>query len=52
MIMKNVIGVPGKTSNLATELGLYPLCFRIILDKKICNKMSEIRICIILHLGR
>ena len=31
MIMKSVLGVHGKASNLAvhTELGLYPLCFKI-----------------------
>ena len=31
MIMKNVLGVHGKTSNLAVhaELGLFPLCFKI-----------------------
>ena len=31
MIMKNILGVHGKTSNLAlhAELGLYPLCFKV-----------------------
>jgi hypothetical protein len=30
MMMKNILGVHGKTSNLAlhAELGLFPLCFK------------------------